>query len=269
MLVIWDVSSGKSTFTTTQLTGPAAYSPQGTYKQCYLAYQSLLAACQNQQSALVFPTSSLDAPITSFDSGSMSALAFAPGSESLALALVTATPPRELVMYQAIIHNTCAQNDNPNTIISYERIDPSDPMYSSLDGLSTPWGPGGGYLLGADLPNTVVIKGTWGEYEMYHSVAVVAAALCPAKQSLPADAHPDGWYTVIGYIATADSDGIVRVWGNDQNYLIAMRTAQPVRQLAWSNDGNFLAVVLADGTAQVWQADLSSIPPIWRNTSFN
>ncbi len=65
MLVIWDAGSGKSTFTTAHLTGPAAYSPVGDYKPCYLIYPSLIAACQNQQSVLVFSSTSLNAPIAS------------------------------------------------------------------------------------------------------------------------------------------------------------------------------------------------------------
>jgi WD40 repeat protein len=104
---------------------------------------------------------------------------------------------------------------------------------------------------------------------MEHPAEVVAAALCPAKQSLPADARPDGWYTVIGYIATADSEGSVRIWGNDHKYLTITQTHQPVLQLAWSPDGTYLAVVTADGDAQVWQPNLSSLPALWRNTSFN
>jgi WD40 repeat protein len=124
-------------------------------------------------------------------------------------------------------------------------------------------------LLGGVLPGKVAIEGTWGTYEMDHPAEVVAAALCPARPSLPADAHPDGWYTIIGFIATADGEGSVRIWGNDQQYLLALQTHEPVLQLAWSPDGNFLAVVSADGTVRVWQANLSGLPALWRNTSFN
>jgi|GEM_PF-3957540 len=103
---------------------------------------------------------------------------------------------------------------------------------------------------------------------MDHPAEVVAAALCPTQESLPPGANPDGWYTVIGYIATADAEGTVRVWGNDGKY-IALQSHSPVHQIAWSPDGNFLAAAHSDGTVQVWQAPLSDIPAIWRNTSFN
>lgn len=269
MLVNWDIQSGKALFTTTRLTGPAAYSPLGNYKPCYLLYPALLAACQNQQSVLVFPSDSLKTPITSFDPGSISALAFNPDVEALNLALVTANPDQSLAVYNPIISNTCAQNDDTNTTISYTGTSTLNLAPSDAGELSFPWGPGGSYLLAGSLPSTVTIKGTWGTYEMDHPTGVVAAALNPAEQSLPAGANPDGWYTVIGYIATADSAGIVRIWGNDQKYLLAMQTTQSVLQLVWSPDGNFLAVIIADGTVQVWQADLSNLAALWRNTSFN
>lgn len=43
----------------------------------------------------------------------------------------------------------------------------------------------------------------------------------------------------------------------------------PVTAFAWSPDGNFLAAAHSDGTIQVWQAQLSGLLAIWRNTSFN
>jgi WD40 repeat protein len=269
MLVIWDAQSGKSTLTTAYLTGPAAYSLEGNYKPCYLIYPSLIAACQNQQAVLVFPSASLKTPITSFASGNMSALAFGPEDEHLDLALVTAPPSQKLVVYGATLSSTCAQNGPPNATLSYERVNTLDLANSDVGELSVPWGPGGSYLLGGSLPGKVVITGTWGSYEMDHPAKVVAAALCPAQESLPAGANPDGWYTVIGYIATADAEGVVRVWGNDGKSIVAMQIQQPVLQLAWSPDGNFLAIVHSDGTVQVWQAQLSDLPAIWRDTSFN
>jgi hypothetical protein len=268
-LVIWDATSGKPTFTTTRLTGPAAYSTLGNYKPCYLAYSFLLAACQDQQAVVVFPASSLTTPLASIDSGGIRALAFAPVEEMRDLAFVPAASSTQPVVYGAVIPSTCGQNGPANTTLSYERGDVGGPLPGGVGELSTPWGSGGGFLIGGSLPSGVVYQGVWGSYEMDHPAAVVAAALCPAQQSLPADAHPDGWYTVIGYIATADSEGSVRIWGNDQKHLLAMRTHQPVLQLAWSPDGKFLAVVTADGTVQVWKANLSSLPALWRNTSFN
>jgi WD40 repeat protein len=107
------------------------------------------------------------------------------------------------------------------------------------------------------------IKWDYGTYAMLHPTAVVAAALCPAKQNLPADAHPDGVYCVIGYIATADRAGVVRIWGNDQKYLTVMQTQQPVQTLVWSPDGNFLAIGTIDGVVRIWQAGLSSLPALW------
>lgn len=269
MLVIWDTRSGQPTFMTTRLTGPAAYSPLGNFKPCYLLYPLLLAACESQHSALVFPSTSLSAPLASLDSGSLHSLAFDPVMEQLHLALITASSPRQLAVYKAIIPSTCSQNGPANAALAYERWTTPDLPVSDVGELLTPWGPGGSYLIGRSLPRRVAIKGTWGTYEMDHPAEVVAAALCPAEQPLPADARPDGWYTVIGYIATADSEGAVRIWGNDQKYLTAMQTHQPVLQLAWSPDGAALAVVIADGTVQVWRADLSSLPALWRNTSFN
>lgn len=269
MLVIWDARSGKSTFTTDHLTGPATYSPLGDYKPCFLRYPLLLAACQNQQSVQVFSASSLSGPLATLDSGNIDALAFDPTIEHLGLALVTATPPRTFAVYRAVIPSTCDHNEQANGTIWYERENSPALPASDSGELTVPWGPGGGYLIGGNLPRKVVITGTWGTYEMDHPAEVVAAALCPAKQSLPADARPDGWSIVIGYIATADSEGSVRIWGNDHKSLTVMQTHQPVLQLAWSPDGALLAVVTADGAARVWQADLSSLPALWRNTSFN
>lgn len=265
MLVIWDAQSGKNTFATSHLAGPAAYSPAGNYKPCYLLYPLLIAACQNQQSVLVFPSTSLKTPIASLASGSISTLAFDPAVEHLSLALITDLPSQKLAVYGALISSTCAQNGPANDTLSYEKMDTPELVDMNVGELSYPWGPGGSYLIGESLPNNVVIKGTWGTYEMDHPAEVVAAALCPAQQSLPPDAQPDGWYTVIGYIATADAQGVVRVWGNDQKHIIAIEARQPVLQLAWSPDGKFLAIVNADGTVQVWQADLSSLPALWRN----
>lgn len=269
MLVIWDVRSGKPTYTTTHLTGPAAYSPQGSYKPCFLVYPLLLAACQNQQSVVVFPSSSPSAPLASLNSGSISALVFDPVIAHLGLALVTAAPPRTITMYGATIPSTCGQSGQPNATLSYESENVSVLPASDSGRLSVPWGPGGGYLLGGNLPGKVTISGTWGTYEMDHPAEVVAAALCPARQPLPADARPDGWYTVIGYIATADSIGTIRIWGNDHKHLTLTQADQPVLQLAWSPDGHALASVTADGVAQAWQVNLSSLPALWRNTSFN
>lgn len=125
------------------------------------------------------------------------------------------------------------------------------------------WGPGGSYLIGGTPPECMEIKWDYGTYAMLHPTAVVAAALCPAKQNLPADAHPDGVYCVIGYIATADRAGVVRIWGNDQKYLTVMQTQQPVQTLVWSPDGNFLAIGTIDGVVRIWQAGLSSLPALW------
>ncbi|HEU5228035.1 MAG TPA: hypothetical protein VFU49_09510 [Ktedonobacteraceae bacterium] len=268
MLVIWDAQSGKNTFTTTHLTGPAAYSPVGDYKPCYLIYPALIAACQNQQSVFVFPSTSLKTPITSFDAGSIRTLAFDPADEALNLAFVT-TSPQKLVVYAAVPASTCAQNDLPNATLVYEMTNTPDLSISDVGELSIPWGPGGSYLLGGSLPRKVMIRGEWGSYEMAHPAEVVAAALCPVQASLPAGANPDGWYTIIGYIATADAEGTVRVWGNDGKYVIARQAHHPVLQLVWSPDGKFLATVHSDGTVQIWQAQLSSLPAIWRKTSFN
>jgi WD40 repeat protein len=267
MLAAWDAQSGKPTFTTTRLTGPAAYSLLGNYKPCYLAYPLLLAACQGQRVVQVFSVSSLDAPLAALDSGHITTLAFAPYEERLDLACIT--DAQELVVYGAALANTCSQNDNPNTTISYQQADLSASSVSNASVLSISWGPGGGYLLGGQRSRNVAIQGEWGRYEMDHPAEVVAAALNPAQQHLPPDAHPDGWYTVIGYIATADNDGTVRIWGNEGQYMVVTQTHQPVLQLAWSPDGTFLAVVTADGVVQVHKANLSNLPAIWRNTSFN
>ena len=268
-LVIWDTQSGQPAFTTARLTGPAAYSTLGHYKPCYLAYPFLLAACQDQQAVVVFPVSSLNTPLASIDAGSIRALAFAPVELVLDLAFVPADAASQPTVYGAVIPSTCGQNGPANMTLSYEQGNGAAPLPDGVGELSTPWGPGGGFLIGGNLPSKVAYQGVWGSYEMDHPAEVVAAALCPAKPSLPADARPDGGYTVIGYIATADSEGGVRIWGNDQKYLLALQTHQPVHQLAWSPDGNFLAVVTADGTVQVWKANLSSLPALWRNAPFN
>lgn len=39
----------------------------------------------------------------------------------------------------------------------------------------------------------------------------------------------------------------------------------PIAAPVWLPDGNFLAAVHSDGTVQIWQAQLSSLPPLWRN----
>ena len=268
MLVIWSAQSGKKTFTTTHLSGPATYSPA---KPCILSYPCLIAACQNQQSVFVFPSTSLKAPITSFDPGNISTLAFDTQYNSLDLALITAAPSKQIILYEASIPSVCAQNGPPNPTFSYymsTEVDISVPSASDVRELSLPWGSGGSYLLGGNPAKKVGITGEWKSYEMDHPAEVVAAALCPTQESLPPGANPDGWYTVIGYIATADAEGTVRVWGNDGKY-IALQSHSPVHQIAWSPDGNFLAAAHSDGTVQVWQAPLSDIPAIWRNTSFN
>jgi len=268
-LVIWDAQSGKSTLTTAQLHGPAAYSPAGQYKPCYLIYSSLLAACQNQSSVCVFPSTSLAAPITSFAAEQLGALAFEPEALQPDIALLLPPPSQTLVIYGAQISSTCAHNGPPNAVLSYEQVDAATVARADAGELSYPWGAGGGYLLAGSSPANVAISGTWGSYEMNHPASVVAAALCPARKNLPPGANPDGWYTVIGYIATADAEGTVRVWGNDGQSIIALRAQHPVLQLAWSPDGNFLAVVQSNGTVQIWQAQLSNLPALWRNTSFN
>jgi WD40 repeat protein len=76
MLVIWDTQRGKSLFSTLHLTGPAAYSVQGTYRPCYLLYSLLVAACQDQHLVQVFPSTSLNTPIASLNTGPVSELAF-------------------------------------------------------------------------------------------------------------------------------------------------------------------------------------------------
>lgn len=265
-LVIWDARSARSTLSTAQLTGPAAYSSEGGYRECYLIYHTLLAACQRQQAVHVFPATSLKTPLTSFETAAAQTLAFEPGAGHFDLALVTPSPSQQLVIYGGTPSSTCARDGRPNALLSYEKVDMSAPAAGAL---AFPWGPGGGYLLAGSLPGDVMIGGSWGRYEMEHPTNVVAAALCPARASLPADAHPDGWYTVIGYIATADTEGIVRIWGNDGRYIVALQNRQPVLQLAWSPDGSALAAVRSDGTVQLWQAQLSNLPALWRNTSFN
>ncbi|HET8840732.1 MAG TPA: WD40 repeat domain-containing protein, partial [Ktedonobacteraceae bacterium] len=87
-LVMWDAQSGKSLLTTTHLTGPAAYSPQGNYSPCYLAYPLLIAACQDQNLVHVFPSTSLDTPIASLSTGPIGDLAFAPYEGIFDLAVV-------------------------------------------------------------------------------------------------------------------------------------------------------------------------------------
>jgi WD40 repeat protein len=264
MLVIWDAQSGKSTFTTTRLTGPAAYSSQGTYKQCYLAYPLLIAACQGGNSVQIFPSTSLNIPLVSINSGPISELAFNPDEEgSFGLAVIATSPTRKLVLYEGIIVNTCAVNDNANAHLSYVRESPDSYADSSTGVLDISWGPGGSYMLGGTPPASVEIQWDYGKYVMQHPAGVVAAALCPAEQNLPAGAQPDGEYCVIGYIATADSAGAVRIWGNAQKYLTVMQTHQPVQSLAWSPDGKFLAIVTTDGIVQVWQAALSNLPALW------
>lgn len=268
-LAIWDAQSGKSTLTTAQLSGPAAYSRAGQYRPCYLIYSSLLAACQNQSSVNVFPSTSLKAPITSFTAENMSALAFEPQALQPDIALLTPSPFQTLAIYGAQIPSTCAHNGPPNTRLSYEPVDAATLVSTDAGELSYPWAAGGGYLLAGTFPARVTISGTWGRYTMDHPASVVAAALCPARKNLPPGANPNGWYTVVGYIATADTEGTVRIWGNDGQSLIALRAQHPVQQLAWSPDGNFLAVLQSNGTVQIWQAQLSNLPALWRNKSFN
>jgi WD40 repeat protein len=263
MLAIWDMQSGKQSFSTSHLTGPAAYSVQGTYKPCYLLYPLLVAACQDQHLVQVFPSTALTTPIASLQIGSVSALAFNPHEYSPDLAVVTASPTRKLVVYAGIVATTCAGSNATNTHLSYKEADPQFSPDTSTGVLTAPWGPGGSYLIGGTPPEQVKITWDYGTYTMPHPTAVVAAALCPARQDLPADAHPDGTYCVIGYIATADRAGAVRIWGHDQKYLTVMQTQQPVQALVWSPNGRFLAIVTSDGVVRIWQAGLSDLPALW------
>jgi WD40 repeat protein len=168
-------------------------------------------------------------------------------------------------VYHAVNHQQC-DPANTGTLGPYYTSSFSYPGEHSVS-----WMIGGSYLMGGSTTGKVIVSDTlYGKvYELDHSAEVAAVSWCPAKQDLPAGTDPDGWYVVLGYMATADTEGVVRVWGNEHKNLVAMRFQQSVLCLAWSPDGNFLAAGSADGTVQVWQADLSSIPAAWQNTTFN
>jgi hypothetical protein len=217
----------------------------------------------------IFPSTSLTTPIASIPTGRISELAFNADPGFYDLAVVALMPARNLAIYGATIVPNCSGDNQVNTQLSFALADPISSTDTSSGNLETNWGSGGRYLLGGAPGATVMIEGSWGTYKMTHPTNVVAAALCPAQQSLPPGANPDGWYTVIGYIATADAAGTVRIWGNDQQYLTVMQVQQQVQLLSWSSDGNFLAIVTADGVVQVWEASFGTLPAIWRDTSFN
>jgi WD40 repeat protein len=271
MLVIWDAQSGKNIFATSHLTGPAAYSPQGDYKPCYMPYEMLIAACQNNNSptnsVLIFPANSLKSPIASINSGMINNLAFSTdGSQILALASSSDTWKNGGIAIFYPNHNTCSNDDNTPVSTPYYNGNADDNSYPGER--SVAWMQGCPFLMGGSATGKVAI--IYGEgYQLDNPAEVVAVSWCPTQENLPAGVDPWQWSVVFGYMATADVAGVVRVWGNNGENLVAMRTQQSILCLAWSPDGKFLAAGCADGTVQVWQAHFSGLTPAWQSTSFN
>jgi WD40 repeat protein len=212
----------------------------------------------------IFSASSLNTPIASINSGILSALAFSLGGDQY-LALAAASPIWQhggLAVYLPLPPTSATTACGATNTGPYYTNN-----FSCQGELSVAWSRDGAFIMGGSTTGNALIHYISSEqlYELDNPAEVVAVSWRPVQENLPDGANPKGRFFLLGYMATADTAGVVRVWGNDKKSLVAMRAQQPIRCLAWSPDGNFLAAGSADGIVQVWQAHLSDLMPAWQN----
>lgn len=224
-LVIWDAHSGKTTFATDQIAGPAAWSPDG----------KLIAACQvsneNDHSVLIFDSKlpiGVNFPLATMDYGVPAALAWSPDSQLLAT---------------AISNNI---DDDSGGIAIYQSL--GNRLVDTIAGgtvqgsgaFAVAWSPDGQYFMGGSTSGTAGIysieDGTQ-EYVIDDPAQVLAVA----------------WAPLLGQQkqATADSAGAVTIWNDGEQQDVVINAKQPIRCVAWSPGGQFIAAGGDDQTVQV------------------